>query len=140
MAFIDNPIISALGSSLGLSPLFAAAGSPTDSSGETPAPAPTVKPGVTKQNIPPYRNRPYIPRNESGSAGGVLPGGQIPSAAPGVMDYDTLQSPEVQKLLGQYGVHPTDTPPDPNLFVHNPEAFVKHPVLAGLLEHGLRGI
>src|SRR6202012_4285884 len=30
--------------------------------------------------------------------------------------------------------------PDPNLFVYNPEAFVKHPVLAGLLEHGLRGI
>jgi hypothetical protein len=137
MAFIDNPTISALGASLGLSPLFAAAGSPTPEGDSVTTPP--VRPGVSKPNQPEYRNRPFIPRNEMGSSGGVGPGGNQP-VAPGVMDQATFQSPEVQKLLGQYGVHPTDTPPDPNLFVHNPEAFVKHPVLSGLLEHGLRGL
>jgi hypothetical protein len=163
MGFIDNPVINALGNQLGLGGVFASARA-TNGSGSLPpgygdpgiggvtpgaspnAPvmaqnSPPPKPGRSTPNVPEYKNRPYIPRNESPSSqrtGGT--GGGIPSAAPGVMDYETLQSPEVQKLLGQYGVHPTDTPPDPNLFVHNPEAFVKHPVLSGLLEHGLRGL
>jgi hypothetical protein len=147
MGFIDNPIISALGAQLGLGGVFAAAGSPPDGYGDpgiggaAPGASTPMKPGASKPNIPEYRNRPYIPRNENpGGQRGVGPGSGLPSVAPGVMDQATFESPEVQKLLGQYGVHPTDTPPDSNLFVHNPEAFVKHPVLSGLLEHGLRGL
>jgi hypothetical protein len=167
MAFIDNPIIASLGAQLGLSGVFNNARTSSGSGvipgygdagvgGVTPGPIspqttnpqppqmadnqPPPKPGASKPNVPEYKNRPYIPRNEATGAGATKSSAGAQPVTPGVMDYNTLQSPEVQKLLGQYGVHPTDTPPDPNLFIHNPEAFVKHPVLAGLLEHGLRGL
>lgn len=138
MAFIDNPIIASLGSSLGLQPLFEAAGG-----GGSPQPDPqqsAPRPAASKPNVPEYKNRPYIPRNEGGT-GGVRPGvvGANP-AMPGPMSQDTLQSPQVQALLGQYGVHPSTAAPDPNLFIHNPEAYQRHPLAAGLLEHGLRGL
>lgn len=141
MAFIDNPIISALGGELGLGGVFAAAGSPpatpeSDSAGNP------VKPPVSKPNVPPYRNRPYIPRMEGGPmshVGAVGPGGLNPTT-PGTMDPATLQDPNVQKMLGQYGVTPPTTPPDPNLFIHNQQAFQNHPVISGLLEHGLEGL
>lgn len=140
MAFIDNPIISALGGELGLGGVFAAAGSPpatpeTDSAGNP------IKPAVSKPNVPPYRNRPYIPRVEGGGTqprGGVQPG--LNPVAPGGMDPATLQDPKVKAMLGQYGVTPPTTPPDPNLFIHNPAAFQQHPVMSGLLERGLEGL
>lgn len=149
MAFVDNPTIATLVNHLGMGGLFASPSSPTGygdpgiggvSDGTPSQNSSGIKPGASKPNIPEYKNRPYIPRNEdtSSSGRGSRPGGN--PVAPGVMDQQTLLSPEVQKLLGQYGVHPTDTPPDPNLFVHNPQAFAKHPVLSGLLEHGMRGL
>jgi hypothetical protein len=137
MAFIDNPTIAALGGALGLSPLFAAASGAGDGS---PMSGDTPKPGVTKPNIPVYKERPYVPRNQgSGPSGGVTPGGSNPTT-PGTMDPATLQSPQVAPLLAQYGVTPPTTPPDPNLFIHNPEAFNKHPVISGMLERGLEGL
>lgn len=134
MSFIDNPVISALGNELGLGPMFAAAAA------GGAAPPTTPKPAVSKPNVPEYRNRPYIPRNEAPSGnGGVGSGGGNP-VLPGAMSADTLQSPQVQSLLGQYGVSAPSTPPDPHLFIHNPEAFQRHPVLAGMLERGLGGL
>lgn len=138
MAFIDNPTIAALGGALGLSPLFAAAsGAPAEGSGPMSGDSP--RPGVTKPNIPVYKERPYIPRNQSGPSGGVAPGGTNPTT-PGTMDPATLQSPQVAPMLAQYGVTPPTTPPDPNLFIHNPEAFNRHPIIAGLAERGLEGL
>lgn len=142
MAFIDNPVIAALGNQLGLGGVFAAASGATDptlATGEGP-PTP-IRPGTSKPNIPPYKERPYIPKAEGTlpRSGGVSPGGMNP-ITPGAMDPATLQDPNVQAMLGQYGVHPTTAPPDPNLFIHNPQAFQNHPVIAGLLEHGLEGL
>lgn len=138
MSFIDNPVISSLGNALGMGGLFAEMGGAGAS--PDPAEAPTPKPGASKPNIPEYRNRPYIPRPENG--GGVTPGvaGGGNPITPGEMSPETLQDPKVQSLLGQYGVHPSQTPPDPNLFIHNPDAWAKHPVLSGLLERGLGGL
>ncbi|CAN5950536.1 unnamed protein product [Sphagnum jensenii] len=141
MAFIDNPIIASLGSSLGLQPLFAAAGgspAPADPTADPQQAAP--RPAASKPNVPEFRNRPYIPRNEN-TARGVTPGGGGSNPVmPGPMSQDTLQSPQVQALLGQYGVKPSTQAPDPNLFIHNPQAYQNHPLAAGLLEHGLRGL
>lgn len=142
MAFIDNPTIAALGNSLGLSGVFdAARGATSQPDPASSYPVPPAKPGISKPNIPPYKERPYIPHNEGPMqhvGGGVTPG--MNPVTPGVMDPATLQDPNVQAMLGQYGVHPSTQPPDPNLFVHNPAAFQQHPVLAGLLEHGLEGL
>lgn len=128
MAFIDNPVISALGKAIGLGPLFGEA-------------TPAIKPAASKPNIPNYRERPYIPRNMGGpsNAGGVQPGGSTP-ITPGAEDAGAYADPGVQRLMAQFGVHPSDQQPDPNLFIHNPEAFQKHPVAAGLLERGLEGL
>lgn len=137
MSFTDNPVISALGDQLGLGGVFAAIKGGGAAAAPAPAAPPAVKPGVTKPNIPNYRERPYIPRNETGSpGGGVRPGGGV-LTPPGTMDPSTLQDPKVAALLGQYGVTPPSTPPNPNMFITNPEAYNRHPILAGLLEHGL---
>lgn len=162
-SFIDNPVIAGLGIQLGLGGVFdsmRSGGSPDPTSGEgnpaptdqrgtgNPAPVPaasapqaatTIRPGHSTPNVPEFRNRPYIPRPETGGqlrSGGVSPGGGVQNT-PGVMDPATLQSPQVKALLGQYGVQAPTTPPDPNLFIHNPQAFQNHPVMAGLLERGL---
>jgi hypothetical protein len=65
-------------------------------------------------------------------------------AMPGVMSPDVLMHPEVQKLLGSYGITPdqlqqTVSNASPNLFITNPAAYEKHPLLSGMLEHGLEG-
>lgn len=100
--------------------------------------APTIRPGKSPAPIPEYKSRPYLPHiiGNPGSSGGVRPGA-LPQTTPGVMDPATLQSPEVQALLKSYGVTPSTAAPDPNLFIHNPNAFQRHPVMAGLLERGL---
>jgi hypothetical protein len=125
-SFIDNPVISGLGEQLGLGDMFQSMRQNAMIADKTPKSAP---------NVPEYRNRPYLPRMDNG---GVKPGpmGTNPTT-PGTMDPGTLQSPQVQQMLGMYGVQAPDTPPDPNLFVHNPSA---HPVLGGLLERGLEGL
>lgn len=165
MAFVDNPTISALGSAIGLGPLFNTAsngaaspsaptpGAPTNlfAQGPTAAdnsqelaqniqpPKPTA-PAHSAQNVPIYKGRPYLPHiiGNQGGSGGVRPGAGV-QTTPGVMDPATLQSPEVQALLKSYGVTPTTAAPDPNLFIHNANAFQRHPVAAGLLERGLEG-
>lgn len=138
MSFIDNPVISSLGNALGMGGLF---DEMSGAAASAPDPSPTPKPGVTKPNIPEYKNRPYIPRNEEGTRGVTpgAPGGGNPTM-PGPMSQDTLNDPGVSKLLGQYGVTPSQAPPDPNLFIHNPAAFQHHPVLAGMVERGLGGL
>jgi hypothetical protein len=64
---------------------------------------------------------------------------------PGIMSPELLMHPEVQKLLNQYGVSPEDATSaaqgaNPNLFINNQQAFEKHPLMAGLIEHGLEGL
>jgi hypothetical protein len=80
-----------------------------------------------------------------GNTRGTTPGvGGVGMNLPGVMSPDVLMHPEVQKLLSMYGVSPEDATnaaqtASPNLFVTNPGAYAKHPVLSGLLERGLEG-
>jgi len=147
MAFIDNPVIAGLGEQLGMGAMFDSmrAGNPSpDPTAPTSVDPPaqqTEKPGKSAPNVPEYKNRPYIPRVLGGNVGGVRPGvqGGLPTE-PGTMDPATLQNPNVRALLGQYGVTPSTTPPDPNLFLHNPQAYANHPMLAGMLERGLESL
>lgn len=151
MAFIDNPTISTLGTALGLGPLFEAAGgtTPPEAAQAPVEMAQNIEPPALRaksaQNIPEYKSRPYLPHimPAPSSRGGVGPGVRVGGTnpiEPGNMDPATLQSPQVQQLLQTYGVQAPTTPPDPNLFIHNPEAFQKHPVAAGLLERGMEGL
>lgn len=147
MSFLDNPVVSAIGSAIGLDPIIQQAQTLQAQQGGDPgleiASANTPpRPGASKPNIPAYRERPYIPRSEAvpgAPKGGVTPGGGNP-ITPGVMDQSTLQDPAVQQMLAQYGVHPSSAPPDPNLFIHNSQAFNNHPMIAGMLERGLEGL
>jgi len=142
MSFTDNPVIATLGNQLGMGDMFAQMRGEASQSNQVAENAPPTAPGKSQAaptNVD-RRQQPYIPRNEQGTTGrGVGPGGSNP-IQPGPMSQETLQDPKVQTLLGQYGVTPSSTPPDPNLFVHNPEAFQKHPILAALLERGLGGL
>lgn len=70
--------------------------------------------------------------------GGVRPG--VLPLTPGTMDPATLQRSSVKDLLEAYGVSAPHEMPDPNLFVHNPEAFAKHPIIANILERGMGSI
>lgn len=88
--------------------------------------------------------RQSYPRVAAGGRGfstGVNPGMNLP----GVMSPEVLQDPAVQNLLTSYGVNrdardAAVANASPNMFVTNPSAFQRHPVLAGLLEHGLEGL
>jgi len=91
----------------------------------------------SKPNITPYKNRPYIPRNESPS--GRSNPQTTAGIEPGTMSPQTLQSPEVQGLLGRFGVG-SDVNVDPNLFMHNQQFNQVHPHLAGALEGALSGL
>lgn len=145
MAFSDNPLISTLGSAIGLGDTFAdasvAAGNQAAAAANpTVAPAAVPK-GASHPNVPEYKNRPYIPQNES--RGGVRPGGYGAMGLPpevGMMDPNTLQQPYVQSLLGSYGVDASQVHPNPNVFITNPAAYQKHPIIANAIERGLEGV
>src|SRR5882757_908225 len=138
--FSNNPLIATLGSAVGLGDTFADASSSEAAANPTVAPAAVPK-GVSHPNIPEYKNRPYIPQNES--RGGVRPGAYGAMGLPpevGMMDPATLQNPQVQHLLGQYGVDASQVHPNPNVFITNPAAYQNHPILANAIERGLEGI
>lgn len=143
MSFSDNPLIATLGSAIGLGDTFAdaslAAGNQAAAAASpTVAPAAVVPKGVSAKNVPEYKNRPYIPQNEGR---GVGPGATAIGLPPevGMMDPDTLQNPTVQHLLGQYGVDASNVHPNPNVFLTNPAAYNRHPVIANAIERGLEG-
>lgn len=136
--FVNNPIVSAVGSALGLDPLMAAGGGGVT----TPPPAPVMKPGRSNAQTP-REFRHSAPAPKAGGRG-LQPGVGGGMNLPGVMSPEVLMHPAVQKLLGQYGVSPEQaasaaTNASPNLFVTNPAAFDKHPIMANLLERGLEG-
>ena len=152
MAFIDNPIIASIGSAIGLGPMFnsisggggdpspaAEPPSPQVPPGASPPQARMVPPGKSKPNIPPYRNRPYVPRNISGGGAGAARGGPEMADQTAMMNQDTLNHPEVQELLGKFGVDPNSGSIDPHLFIHSAGLWDSHPHLAGALEGALTG-
>src|SRR5882762_2515768 len=129
--FSNNPLIATLGSAVGLGDTFADASSSEAAANPTVAPA-AVKTGASHPNIPEYKNRPYIPQNES--RGGVRPGANGLPPEVGMMDPATLQNPQVKALLGQYGVDADAVHPNPNVFLTNPAAYNKHPIIANAIE------
>lgn len=144
MSFSDNPLIATLGSAIGLGDTFADASLAAGNQAAAAAapvvsPAAVPKTGASAKNVPEYKNRPYIPQNEGR---GVRPGASAMGLPPevGMMDPDTLQNPQVQHLLGQYGVDASNVHPNPNVFLTNPAAYNRHPVIANAIERGLEGI
>lgn len=139
--FTDNPLIGSMYHALGMGGLLPGNAAPAAATGATPPPK--VAPGRSKPNIAPYRNRPYIarlidPRMESR---GVQPGGvgMLGNPEETMMDPNTLRSPEVQALLGRFGVQTTGGY-DPNLFMHNQDFNTNHPKIAGAMEGALSGL
>jgi hypothetical protein len=131
MAFTDNPLIASLGSELGLANLMGGNASLSPATQASPKMA-------SKPNEPIYRDRPYIPRPMTPGQGS--PGqGSMPQVPGGVMSLDTLQSPNVHDLLGTFGVSAPEGI-DQHMFIHDPQAFANHPLIAGMLENGLQGL
>ena len=122
MGFIDNPVIGNLLAATGLGGLSAA-----------------VNAGHSPQNVPTYKDRPYIPKPMSGGGGG---GGQQAGqqgTEPGAMSPEVQNNPTVSDLLNHFGVHPQQEV-DPHLFVHNAQAWANHPVMSGVLEGLMSGL
>lgn len=138
--FAANPLVQALAKPLGLEPVIGVgegAQPPTQS-------APQVKPGATPMRAEGPRLstlatlRLANAARENASRGMGRSSLGMPSVEPGVMSQDTLNDPMVAGLLKQYGVS-NQVNVDPHLFIHNPEAWMNHPALAGLLEGALKG-
>lgn len=148
ISFVDNPLVQAIGSHLGMDGLFASKAASPAPAAATPPPPPKAPPVNEVSKVRESKAvRQSYPRAAGGRGLGTGGGGQggVGMNLPGVMSPDTLMHPAVQQLLGQYGVSPdqlSDTVKNanPNLFVTNPSAFEKHPVMAGLLERGLEGL
>jgi len=144
MAFTDNPLISNMFNAVGLGHLIPGneppmMGDPGINPGTSPMAATPVNPGRSKPNIPPYKNRPYIPRNETpGGTRGSRPGGGVSPTEGAAMSQDTLHSPQVQELLGRFGVT-NDVNVDPHLFIHSDSLWQNHPHIAGALEGAMSG-
>lgn len=148
--FLSNPFVSAVGSALGLDPLFNGS---SDSSQVATPPQPlksqVAKPPVADNRVESTRDsmavRQHYPSAQATRGLGPGKGAAVPGMGlPGVMSPDVLMHPAVQQLLNQYGVSPqqlqeTVQGASPNLFITNPAAYQKHPVLAGMLERGLEG-
>lgn len=139
-SFVDNPLVQALGSHLGMDGLFA------QPSAATPPPPPKAPPVNEVSKVRESKAvRQSYPR--VGSERGLKTGVGSPNMGmnlPGVMSPEVLQHPVVQQLLSQYGVSPeqansTAQSASPDLFVDN-AATARHPVMAGLLERGLEGL
>lgn len=158
--FLNNPLVGAIGTHLGLAGLidgdaggdFMGEGGPGSGpppSGQNPsAPPPAPKPG--KSNVNPQENREFrqhalMPKSGAAQRGSSPDASRFMGGLPGVMSPDVLMHPDVQALLGRYGVTPqhiqdTVNNTDPNLFIHNPAAFQKHPILANGIERALEGL
>ena len=143
-----NAFVHAIGSAIGLDPLLSG-GDPTG-----PQLPPPPKQEVSKPEVSPARTemlrdsmavRQHYPTPKATAGGrGLGPGGQPGMNMPGVMSPDVLMHPEVQQLLGQYGISPeqlqsTVQGASPDMFITNPAAHVNHPVLSEMIERGLEG-
>lgn len=153
-SFLENPFVSAVGSAVGLDPLMAAASSSAPPPQQVPPPQapPTMavmgKPEIPASRLTGARERQQVdqryPKGSSATRGSMPGVSGMGMNMPGVMSPDVLMHPAVQQLLSQYGVSPEQATAaaqgaSPNLFITNPAAYQKHPVLSGLLERGLEG-
>lgn len=148
MAFTDNPVVSSLMDTTGLNDLLASNGD--GSSSGSPSPIGAVSSQVqsstpkSPQMRPEYQQArpPVNPRFAGPQAAGGYSSASHPAGVPqteGVMSADTLQSPTVHDLLGYYGVSAPQGIDD-HLFIHDPQAFAKHPMISGMIENGLGGL
>ena len=159
-SFTSNPFVQSIGQMIAPG-LFIEGGPPAaGAAGPSPAsvkaaapPTPRIaadKPPVTEQRVAQLRESATVRQRypqAKGMTRGSTPGGggsNVGMNMPGVMSSDVLMHPAVQQLLGQYGIspdsiqHTVDTA-SPNMFITNPAAYEKHPVLAGMIERGLEG-
>lgn len=131
MALIDNPFLQAVGAHLGLSSVFNQAMQNA-----------AIKPGVSKPSPSESKGNPdfatfrYMQRMMSPRFNGGGDSGVRLAAPQGAIDPESLNSPETQSLLAQFG-QTGHVQPDPNLFIHNPTA---HPILGNLLDRALTGM
>ena len=159
MSFLDNPLVGAIGQAMVKANPNGAIASiasalPKDFAPEMQATAPPAplksevsKPPVADNRVESTREsmavRQHYPTAQA--KGPAAPKGMpVGMNMPGVMSPEVLQHPAVQQLLSQYGVSPEQAndaaqSASPNLFITNPAAYQKHPVLAGMIERGLEG-
>jgi hypothetical protein len=150
--FLDNPLVGAIAGAMSSAypegPVSAVTqqlvNPPVGPKSEVPKPA--VAPNRVESTRESMQVRERYPQAKPiAGTRGLGPGvGGIGMNLPGVMSPETLMHPETQALLSQYGVSPEQATEaaqtaNPNLFIQNPQAFQKHPVLAGLVERGLEG-
>jgi len=136
MSFLTNPIVGAIDTALG-GPLNGAIQAATQQASMKAGKSDVA--GTTPREFRYHASTksPSAPTGRGSTAGGNN------LNLPGVMSPDVLMHPEVQKLLGQYGVTPAAIQgsiqnASPNLFL--PEHFTQaHPRLGGMLEHALEG-
>lgn len=143
-SFTDNPIVSAIGNALGMGGLMDATKAGSAPAGQLKPPPVSVDETARLRDSRAIRQSYPKASAPRGSGPGAAPAGPGMNM-PGVMSPDVLLHPEVQKLLGVYGISPEDlhqtvANANPNLFVNDPNAFDKHPVLSNLLERGLEGL
>jgi hypothetical protein len=138
MAFTDNPTVQAMMQATGLDGQLASSGatpgSPIGALASSNIPkSPQMRPEYQEAR-PPVNPRFAGPQEGRGQSALHVPGTE-----PGLIDASTLQSPTVHDLLAHYGVTaPTNI--DDHLFIHDPEAFKKHPLIANMIERGLGGL
>jgi len=148
--FLENPLVSAIGNAMMASDPNGPVGSVAQQL-STPAPPPKAevpKPAVTLNKTESTRDSMDVrqrypqakaPAQQRGSSLGM--GANLP----GVMSPEVLMHPETQRLLAQYGVSPEQATAaannaSPNMFITNPAAYEKHPVLSTMIERGLEGL
>lgn len=141
-SFMDNPLVGAIGKAM----TMASPGGPVASVVAAAIPPvtpmkPPMQPGRTEEIRNSMDVRQRYNNRAPGTARGLGPGAV---GMPGVMSPETLMNPQVQQLLAQYGVSPEQARgaaenASPNMFITNPAAYQKHPVLAGMIERGLEG-
>jgi hypothetical protein len=154
--FTTNPLVQAIGEHLGLASLMGAdpSGEPSQASPQAAAAATPPPPKVTQKvgksqvegSAQPREFRQHAPMAKTPVAGGrgLQPGG-AGMQMPGMMSPDILMHPEVQALLGRFGISPqqlqsTAQGASPNLFITNPDAQTNHPVATGMLDRALAGL
>lgn len=138
-SFGSNPLVQAMGNALGMGGLFETKQASTNLQ---PPPVPISE----TERVRDSRNaRQSYPTNGGRGLGPGANKGAVNPQMPGVMDPSVLTSPETQQVLAPYGITPQHlqdvaNQANPNMFVQNPEAYQKHPVIAGMLERGLEGL
>ncbi len=161
MAFTDNPLISSLMSTVGLGGILPSMSAPAAHSAPNvpmyrdrpfipgrmeglrasgnPASGVPASPTAAMQPLQPGQtpdaSNPPIPTQ--GDLDAVQNGQTPPSLA--AQQQASAQMTPAQQLLNHYGVSaPSNI--DNHLFIHDPQAFAKHPLIAGMLENGLQGL